>query len=68
LAGFEVAMGGRFSSGRRGASDPFFEELRAEIQEGIDQADHGELIDESDVWQCVYAVNDEIEPLRAQGL
>jgi predicted transcriptional regulator len=31
--------------------DPFFEQLKADIQEGIDQADRGELIDETEVWK-----------------
>jgi predicted transcriptional regulator len=41
--------------------DPFFEQLRAEIQEGIDEADRGELIDEAEVWKHLYAVIDEID-------
>jgi predicted transcriptional regulator len=41
--------------------DPFFEQLKADIQEGIDQADRGELIEESDMWKHLYAVIDEIE-------
>jgi predicted transcriptional regulator len=41
--------------------DPFFEQLKADIQAGIDEADRGELIEESDVWKHVYAVVDEIE-------
>ncbi len=41
--------------------DPFFEQLKADIQEGIVEADRGELLEESDVWKHVDAVIDEIE-------
>jgi predicted transcriptional regulator len=41
--------------------DPFFDQLRADIQEGIDEADRGELIDEAEVWKHLDAVIDEVE-------
>ncbi len=41
--------------------DPFFDQLRADIQEGIDEADRGELIDETEVWKHLDAVIDEVE-------
>jgi len=31
--------------------DPFFEQLKADIQEGIDEANRGEGADEADVWE-----------------
>jgi predicted transcriptional regulator len=41
--------------------DPFFVQLQADIQEGVDEADRGELIDEADVWKHVHAIIDQIE-------
>jgi hypothetical protein len=41
--------------------DPFFDQLRADIQEGLDEADRGELIDEAEVWKHLDAVIDEVE-------
>lgn len=41
--------------------DPFFGQLRADIQEGIDEADRGELIDETEVWKHLDAIIDEVE-------
>jgi predicted transcriptional regulator len=32
-------------------NDPFFEELRAEIQESIEEAARGELVEEEEVWR-----------------
>ena len=42
-------------------ADPFFEQLKADIQKGIDDADRGALIDEAEAWKHLYAVIDEIE-------
>ncbi len=39
--------------------DPFFEQLKADIQEGIDSADRGELIAEEDVWRELHERIDE---------
>jgi predicted transcriptional regulator len=41
--------------------DPFFKQLKADIRVGIDEADRGELIDETEVWRHVHAVIDGIE-------
>ncbi len=30
--------------------DPFFEQLKLDIQDGIGEADRGELIDEAEIW------------------
>lgn len=35
--------------------DPFFEELKAEIQAGIDEAQRGEIVDQAEVWASVDA-------------
>jgi predicted transcriptional regulator len=39
----------------RPKNDPFFEDLKAEIQEGMDEANRGELIDEDQVWKSLDA-------------
>jgi predicted transcriptional regulator len=41
--------------------DPFFDQLRADIREGIDEADRGELLDETEVWQHLNAIIDDVE-------
>ncbi len=43
------------------AADPFFEQLKADVQEGIDAADRGELVDAEVVWQEMRERIDEIE-------
>jgi hypothetical protein len=39
----------------RPKNDPFFEELKAEIQEGLEEARRGELVDEGEVWKSLGA-------------
>jgi hypothetical protein len=43
------------------APDPFFEQLKADIQEGVEAADRGELIDADVVWEEMRLRIDEIE-------
>ncbi len=45
-------------------SDPFFEQLKADIQEGIDAGDRGETTAGEDVWRELHATVDEIERKR----
>ncbi len=41
--------------------DPFFAQLKADVQEGIDAADRGELVDADSVWEELRSQIDEIE-------
>jgi predicted transcriptional regulator len=41
--------------------DPFFGQLEADLREGVDAADRGELIPADDVWAQLYARVDDIE-------
>jgi predicted transcriptional regulator len=49
----------------RPKNDPFFEELKAEIQEGVDEIGRGEVVEEKDVWRTVYATIDQAARARA---
>ena len=48
------------------APDPFFEQLKADIQEGVDAADRGELVDADTVWDEVRSQIDEVERTTAR--
>ena len=41
--------------------DPFFEQLKADLQEGVDELDRGESIAAEDVWTDLYSRVDDIE-------
>ncbi|MGP6159822.1 MAG: hypothetical protein ACLPYS_20385 [Vulcanimicrobiaceae bacterium] len=41
--------------------DPFFEQFKADIQEGIDQAERGKLVDAEAVWKEIQSHIDEID-------
>jgi|GEM_PF-3531304 len=41
--------------------DPFFEQLREDVQEGIDAADQGDVTPAEEVWQELNATIEEIE-------
>ncbi len=41
--------------------DPFFEQLKDDIQEGIEAADRFELLDEDVVWEDMRLQIDEVE-------
>ena len=47
-------------------NDPFFEELKADIQAGIDEADRGELIPADQVLEEVRKQLEEFERRRAE--
>jgi hypothetical protein len=42
-------------------NDPFFAQLKADIQEGVDAADRGETIPAEEVWRELDAIIDEAE-------
>jgi len=42
-------------------NDPFFEQLKADVQEAIDECDRGETISEEEMWRNLYAAITEIE-------
>ncbi|MGP6157170.1 MAG: hypothetical protein ACLPYS_06625 [Vulcanimicrobiaceae bacterium] len=41
--------------------DPFFEQLEADLREGVEAAERGELISADDVWARLYGRVDEVE-------
>ncbi len=41
--------------------DPFFEQVKADIEEGIVAADNGELVDADAVWKEMQLQIDEVE-------
>jgi hypothetical protein len=41
-------------------NDPFFEQLKADIQEGVDACDRGETYSAEEVFRGLYATLDEI--------
>ncbi len=41
--------------------DPFFEQLKADVQEGIEAADLGELVNASVLWEEMRLQIDEVE-------
>jgi predicted transcriptional regulator len=41
--------------------DPFFEQLEADLREGVEAAERGELIPADAVWAQLYARVDDIE-------
>jgi predicted transcriptional regulator len=41
--------------------DPFLEQLKADIQEGVDAADRGDTVPAEEVWRELHATVDEIE-------
>jgi predicted transcriptional regulator len=49
---------------QRSQPDPFFKQLEADLREGVEAADRGELIPAEDVWADLYARVDEIEKNR----
>jgi hypothetical protein len=48
------------------ANDPFFEQLKLEIQEGVEEARRGELLDEREVWEAVDGTIARVASRRAQ--
>jgi hypothetical protein len=42
-------------------NDPFFEQLKADIQEAVDECDRGETLSEEEVWRDLDATISEIE-------
>jgi predicted transcriptional regulator len=49
----------------RPVNDPFFAELKSEIQAGLAEADRGEVVEEEEVWRSAYAAIDEAARRRA---
>jgi hypothetical protein len=45
-------------------NDPFFEELKADIQEALDEVRRGETVDEDEVWKTVYATIERVKRRR----
>ncbi len=41
--------------------DPFFEQLKADVQKGIEAADRGELVDAPVLWEEIRLQIDEVE-------
>jgi len=47
-------------------NDPFFEQLKADIQEGIDECDRGETVSEEEMWRELDAIIDEAKRNRIE--
>jgi len=46
--------------------DPFFEQLKKDIQEGVDSADQGELRTHDEVWRDMYALIERVTSEKAR--